>query len=405
MLGAPVLLSHLNDHRLLLRLRDASTVIFHRVPMDRYVERIFAQVQRQGALPVLDLDDLLYDPQVFQWIDSPDFADPVRAAQYQAEMARHRATLDACAAVTVSTDYLARQVRALGKPVWVHRNAFSSEMAAYSADAVRRVPAHPNRIVIGYASGTPTHDRDFMLVKPALMEIMRKHSQVHLLLVGSLHPGRDWGSLADRLHRIPLVAWRQLPWLMAQFDINLAPLVEDNPFSQSKSEIKYVEAGLVHVPTIASPTDAFTSAIRPGETGLLASSGEQWYAALENLVSRVEERKRMGEAAYAHVWDACHPVTRAYELLDTLNEIRHANRRETLQIPEGTSPSRDPMDWQRIWIPPEMDGFPSLVERGVYSLRHRGWKTLAGQVWIYLRRLVSPLFPFRNPHPPSRLAE
>ena len=41
--------------------------------------------------------------------------------------------------------------------------------------------------------------------------------------------------------------WRELPWIIAQTDINLAPLEMDNPFCQAKSEIKFVEAALVGV--------------------------------------------------------------------------------------------------------------------------------------------------------------
>jgi len=34
------------------------------------------------------------------------------------------------------------------------------------------------------------------------------------------------------------------------------------------------------------------------------------------------------------------------------------------------------------------------VQRGLYSLRTRGLATLAGEVWVYLRRLAAPIFPF-----------
>jgi glycosyltransferase involved in cell wall biosynthesis len=48
----------------------------------------------------------------------------------------------------------------------------------------------------------------------------------------------------------------------------------DNPFSQSKSEIKFMEAALLGIPTVASPTQAFQHAIISGENGYLAAPGD-----------------------------------------------------------------------------------------------------------------------------------
>ncbi len=81
-----------------------------------------------------------------------------------------------------------------------------------------------------------------------------------------------------------MVPWRDLPEKLAKLDINIAPLVMNNPFGKSKSEIKYVEAGLVRVPTIASPTEAFKFAIQSGVNGILAADEEEWSDALAMLV-------------------------------------------------------------------------------------------------------------------------
>ena len=47
-----------------------------------------------------------------------------------------------------------------------------------------------------------------------------------------------------------------LPALISEVDINLAPLV-DSIFNRAKSEIKWIEAALVKVPTVASKIGAF----------------------------------------------------------------------------------------------------------------------------------------------------
>ena len=230
--GISCSLSHITDPELFAKAAEAAVFILHRTGFDPCVGRLLRQADQQGSLVILDTDDLIFDPSAFQWIDSPDFYDPVRAALYQEEMRRHQATLHACHAVTVSTNYLAEYIHPFGKPAWVHRNAFSLEMLSLAERAYKnRVPDH-GRVVIGYASGTPTHDRDFASIKPALEYILKEYPQTELWVIGPLNPGKDWGSLEKRIRLHKYVPWWGLPQLLVQFDINIAPLVMDNPFAQ-----------------------------------------------------------------------------------------------------------------------------------------------------------------------------
>jgi hypothetical protein len=89
-----------------------------------------------------------------------------------------------------------------------------------------------------------------------------------------------------------------LPAELARFDINLAPLEPDNIFCAAKSELKYFEAALAGVPTIASPVGRLGRAIAHGRTGLLAASEAEWYAALRQLLDDSPLRRRMGRDAY-----------------------------------------------------------------------------------------------------------
>jgi glycosyltransferase involved in cell wall biosynthesis len=399
--GVGSTLSHLTDPKLPAAIQQAHLVIFHRVAWDPFVAGLFAEVSQCGALAIADVDDLLFDPSAFHWIDSPDFQDPVRAQLYREEMHRHRLTLEACQAVIASTGYLAGQVRLTGKPAWVHRNGFSSEMLELAEAAYCNRKANEHSVIIGYASGTPTHGRDFAVIKPALQRILQQYPQTELWLIGPLNPGKDWGSLAGRVRQIPLVPWRKLPEYLVQLDINLAPLLLDNPFSQSKSEIKYMEAALVRVPTIASPTDAFKYPIHSGENGFLAANVSEWIETLSNLVEGADVRQQIGERAYADVVTRYHPARRAEELLATLEEI--------LQTSPEASPGHLPLSIQpesqgsgsaevstTFRIDPAFERDPTLLRSGLYSLRHRGLGTLLKQVWVYLRRLLAPIFPFKS---------
>ena len=376
--------------------------VFHRVSGGREAGRILQQLRDSKTLILADFDDLIFDVSAFPYIDSPDFSDPVRMKLYKENMRNIRQMLEQCEGSLASTEFLAGRIRQEGKLAWVHRNAFSLEMLAYSETARReKRPRTDGRIVIGYASGTPTHDKDFALVKPALVEVLRRYPQTELRLIGPLEPGNDWGALADRVSRQPLVPWRKLPELLIDLDINIAPLQVDNPFSQSKSEIKYMEAAMVEVPTIASPTEAFCLAIRSGESGILASNTGEWVDALSALIKNPELRNSIARQAYVEVINKYHPASRASQLSDTLEEISlNLSGKSFWGLERPTQDSIHLRSEQYSnpdsWMPKSNEMAPSIIQMGMYSLRNRGVITLMSHMWIYFRRLISPIFPFRK---------
>ena len=392
--GVDCILSHITDPRLPELAAQADGLVLHRVVWDRVAARLVDQVQGRGGRVILDVDDLVFDEDAFKWIDSPDFSDPVRVRLYRENMRRNRTTMDHSDFVLTSTSYLSKRVLEIGKPAWIHRNGFSLEMLNLSDQAAAARPRSTDqRVVVGYASGTPTHDRDFALVRPALQQLLERCAWVELWLIGRLQAGEDWGQAAGRVRRIPFVPWRELPVLLAKLDINLAPLRVDNPFSQSKSEIKFMEAALVGVPTIASPTDAFLSAIRSGENGLLAESTQEWLDGLLWLAGETAERKRIGAAAREDVIRRYAPWVRAGEAAAALHA---AGMELSADLPATISTNIDPLRRRDLWMPADAEKHPTIVERGFYSLRTRGIPTLAKEVWVYLRRLAAPIFPFNS---------
>lgn len=393
--GADCILSHLTDPRLPEYVRAAGVVVMHRVAWDSYVEKLVSELRKQGALIVLDADDFLYDPAVMRWIDSPDFSDPVRAALYRRELLRHKITLEHCDAMTVSTGYLGRLIEPFGKPVHVHRNAYNLDMLRLSDQAVRSRSRQDDRVVIGYASGTRTHDQDFAMIRPVLVELMERYAQVDLWLMGPVDPGPSWGNLRERVRIFPLVPWRELPGRLAQLDISLSPLVPGNPFNQSKSEIKFMESALVRVPVVASSTDAFQAVIESGQNGFLAASLDEWRVAISFLIENPAERCKMGERAYQDVIAHCAPWVRGQSYLHILRELA-AQAGKKLPDLMGEPLEVDPLDPPAGFFSAEVELRPTTTDLAHYSILHRGVSTLLGQVWVYFRRKLSPIFPFRR---------
>jgi glycosyltransferase involved in cell wall biosynthesis len=394
-LNTKVEVSHITHPKIAQQVEEADVVIFHRTAYDKFVDYLIKKIEKNNGIILSDIDDYIFDPNAFQWIDSPEFKNPIRVKLYKEEMERFRAMLEISSGILASTKFLANVVQQeIRKPAWVHRNAFNLQMLDFSEKAYLQNNPTGERVVIGYASGTPTHNKDFSLCKPYLKEILNQYPQVEIYLVGSIQPNGDWGKHQSRVKIIPLVRWQSLPSILAQFDINLAPLISDNPFNQSKSEIKYMEAGLVKVPTIASSTDSYNYAIHSGTNGILIYQEDEWFTALSSLIVNKEARQQMGENAYHHVTEKYHPFYRAQELVNTLKQATsldlHPNTSDASQIQQNlisVHPDKQ-MDPIRLDL---LEKDPSIIGMGIYTLKHRGFHQITLQSMLFILRALSTL--------------
>lgn len=390
MAGAACTYAHITDPGIETAADLASVLVLQRVAYTPLAAGLIQRVRQNGGMVLADTDDLVFDPQAFRWINSPDFQMRMRRELYQQDMRLQRDTLEACDGVIVSTDYLAGLVRAMGRPVWVHRNAANTELEAYSRNALAERRTPDGRVIIGYASGTPTHDADFALAAPALRQLLREHPQVHLQVMGYLNLDASWREFDSRVRAIPPVAWRELPPLLADLDINLAPLAQDNPFSQSKSEIKWMEAAFVGVPTLASATDAFRYAIRDGQNGILIHTDADWLPTLERMLD-AKLRANMGASALADVQANYRAVGRARDAVQLLNDAAAQLGRD---MHWDFQPPQD-FGYERFLWPGGHESGPSLWQMGLYNWRYRGAGVLFKRVIIQARRFLARWIPFK----------
>lgn len=309
-----------------------AALVFWRFEFSPRVCRTIALARAAGARVGLDLDDLVADPA----FATPDFIDAIGPngipePEARAHIARIQRLLAEVDFGSCSTDELAAHLRRSGRPVHVIPNGFDSRTLRRSRAATRRRP-EDGLFRIGYAGGTRTHQRDFQRAAPALAAFLAARPHARLVLFRDLSRDEDMIDLAAFPHLAPLAAqieWRpivpleHLPDELARFDLNIAPLEAGNPFVECKSELKFFEAALVNVPTIASPTGPFRRAIRHGESGWLADTVEQWLAGLERLAGSPALRRRLAAQALRHALPAFGPAARA----KAVDAMLHAARR------------------------------------------------------------------------------
>lgn len=278
----------------------ADAVVLYRVPATvQIVELIEAIKARPEPVAVIyDIDDLVFDPAVHAEIDPllKDLA-PIDRERYWEGVRRYRTTLEHCDAYIGSTDALCEAATAVaGLPSHRFSNGVGLQLSRVSDVELRR-PRRSGPLRIGYLSGTNTHNADWAAIEPAVMEVLRAHPDVELWLGGLLEPGPAVQALGRRLVRLPMKPWHELPAILRDLDVNLAPLQLGGRFNDAKSAIKWLEAALVATPTIASPTEPFRDAIDDGTTGVLAADHAEWMEKLGWLLEDHASRNRLGQNA------------------------------------------------------------------------------------------------------------
>ena len=208
-------------------------------------------------------------------------------------------TLKLCEGAITTTKYLAEELKNYVKDVFVNHNVASEEMFKLSQIALEEKSSidKQNEIVIGYFSGSISHNSDIDVVIPAFIKIFHEFKNVKILFLGNIDIPNILKKFSSKIKKKDYVDWRQLPKLIANVDINIAPL-QENIFNSAKSENKWVEAALVKVPTVASNFGIFKEVIHHGVTGLLCKNEDEWYKELKTLILDSKMRKTIGSKAF-----------------------------------------------------------------------------------------------------------
>lgn len=312
----------------------ASIVVFWRCPLRADLTPALHLCKLRRTPIVFDVDDYVFEPRiaVTKYIDGIRFLAPGVTEQYYWGIKAYRRLLLASDATTVTTQYLADEVEKIGRIAHVLPNGLDKTYVNAAEEKVivgKSRKAASTDVVIGYTPGSKTHQRDFAECADALAEVLIEHPHVRLLIVGLLDLGEFplFAKVESQIDVDPTLGRAHLRDRLSEMDIHIAPVELGNPFTESKSELKYFEPAALGIPTIASATRPFQSAIEHGLTGYLARTRDEWKDALRRLVNDVEHRTDMGKAARSHALEtyALKPI--GLRAKDTYREIIHRHRR------------------------------------------------------------------------------
>lgn len=298
--------------------------IFYRAPWMPNFTEIFKDIRRKNKVSIYAVDDLVIDRKYTDNLPVVQQLLPEDRAIYDDGVERHGKLMKHCDYAITTTKALANELKKYKnlKEVHIDRNMRNDETVYHSDDAIKKIKRDDSKVVIGYFSGTNTHNEDFQMVAPALIRILEKHNNVYIKLTGRIDAPKELEAYADRLIFTPLVNWRRLPHEMRECHITLAPLV-DTLFNRAKSELKWADAALVEVPTVTSDMGAGREVVKDRETGVLVENTEDaWFEGINLLVEDAELREKIGKQAREYVIENYSTSSlKAMELRDFLERI------------------------------------------------------------------------------------
>ncbi len=286
--------------------RKGEIVVLHRAFYNEYTEAFINAAKAQGSPVLYDTDDLLFEPAGSDYLvrigkkNYKDYASALKAMQ-------------ACDHVIVSTDFLAQRARK-------HLSKVSTILNGLSTDFIRNGNAiHKQRqslnkdfITMAYLCGSSTHNGDFKIVEEALLKSLKDNPRLQLLLVGPLKFSKKFYRFGRQFLHRDFIPYAEYTKIFEQIDLNLVPLEQQEMFCQAKSELKFIEAGICGVPSLATPTDPHKKAIRDGLNSAFADDHE-WEQKIKELCASPQQLRAMGEQARQTVLEFYTPEKRAEE--------------------------------------------------------------------------------------------
>jgi glycosyltransferase involved in cell wall biosynthesis len=261
-------------------------VILQRVPLTRENRVFLHRVRAAATLVAYDIDDQIFDANELEdWRIGGLEVSPARYARAMA-LADH---------FLVSTVGLRAKIeRRFRRPAHVVTNGLGAETVARSLAAPR---PDGGPFVIGYASGSHTHDEDLAVALPAVERFLRDNPAAEFHCIGRLKlPQAFRDAFGDRVRHRKAVPWRDLPDELARFSVQIVPLA-DCAFNRCKSHIRFLEAAAAGVPSVVSAVGEPAATVFDGVTGFVCGDAlEEWCAALQRLHDDPALRTRMSEA-------------------------------------------------------------------------------------------------------------
>lgn len=266
-----------------MKLKEKGDVWFCKMADNEGIDHLYgAHKEFTGAKFVLDLDDDIEHIN----LDHPDYDELEKRHDMRmrmVKMADH---------IVVSTEPIRDTIEKYNPYITVIPNSIDPKIWK-----VKRKKRKDGKIRIVWIS-SGSHFADMPLINPVIDDILEEYDNVEFHFAGMTW---DEEKTEKYHHHIGTLGYKDFPQFFADLDpdICIAPL-KDNQFNNCKSNIKWLEASMLGVPTVASDVIPYRS-IDHGKTGYLSSTPGQMTKYLKWLIDDPVKRKKIGQAAKKEV--------------------------------------------------------------------------------------------------------
>ena len=282
--------------------------------------------RENGITYIYDIDDLTFDSSAYN-LDcvhglklipesaAKSLVGPVLQSQ--------RDLISQVSAFTAPTRALLDSAKVINENVSLWPNVLApSDLGLSEQLFLKKKTSVNTTFTIGYASGSKTHNEDFETITEPLKIFLTREPTAILEILGLLDiPSELQEFLAKRqIVFKPLVKQEDLLDAIKEWDVNLAPLSLPNKFNDAKSELKWVHAGILGIPTIASPSRGFRDVIEQSINGFLAADTQDWVKSLEVLRDRAH-REAIGLNARVKILETRTVESLASAIHETISGI------------------------------------------------------------------------------------
>jgi GT2 family glycosyltransferase/glycosyltransferase involved in cell wall biosynthesis len=305
-----------------LQLYNPDLVFTQRIAVEHTneLQKLLDFARKRSAKLVFDLDDNLLEVPT----DHPD------TLTYQNRAKIVKELVSESSSVWVSTEYLKNCVKDFNSHVVVIPNALDDRiwLANNGKEGLLPCPGSwtdgPVKILY---MGTKTHDKDFDLIRPVFRELFHKWGntfQLDVLGVVNSSVQEEWYNLMCAPENSTQTYPAFVTWLrkINCHHIGISPIC-DNHFSRSKSPIKFMDYSALGLASIVSDVEPYQFVIKNKKNGIIVkNSTEDWFDALDFMLSHEMERGMMRWAAYTDL--------RANHTLKQINVLRVHNLQKIL---------------------------------------------------------------------------
>ena len=262
----------------------------------------FIRIVKEKKIPIVyDMDDLIYHTKyVPKYLNSiGDYRD-FTVDSFFALSKRYELIASSSDGFIATTNDLKQHLECdFNKPVWLMPNFLNKEQEEESRKIclLKEKNYKRDKFVIGYFSGSNSHQRDLEIVESAIIKLMDKYPDIYLKIVGYMSLSKEFEKLKKdgRILIDKFVPFQELQYKIGEVDLNIIPL-QNHEFNHCQSELKYFEASIVDVVSCATDNNVYHNIIEDGKDGFLCTEMD-WYDKIEYVYLNYDKMKNVIKSA------------------------------------------------------------------------------------------------------------